>query len=204
MTDAVAKRIFEPFFTTKPQGVGTGVGLSICHGIVTTHGGRIDLQTAPDRGARFTVVLPAATAGAADEKAAAPAPATVSGRVLVIDDEPDIAALLADRLGRDGFTVSTATSGRRALDLAARQPFDAAVTDLRMPDMDGAVLAEALAARRPGLRGRILVVTGDALAADIDGRLAAAGLPVFEKPLDLDALSSELARRIAAAAGSAT
>jgi two-component system NtrC family sensor kinase len=124
--------------------------------------------------------------------------------VLVIDDEPDIAALLADRLGRDGFTVSTATSGRRALDLAARQPFDAAVTDLRMPDMDGAVLAEALAARRPGLRGRILVVTGDALAADIDGRLAAAGLPVFEKPLDLDALSSELARRIAAAAGSAT
>ncbi len=88
--------------------------------------------------------------GAADETAASPPPARVSGRVLVIDDEPDIAALLADRLGRDGFTVSTATSGRRALDLAARQPFDAAVTDLRMPDMDGAALAEALAARRPG------------------------------------------------------
>ena len=116
MAADVAKRAFEPFFTTKPQGVGTGVGLSVCHGIVAAHGGRIELDTARGDG-RALPRAPAAVArraGARRGPAAAPQP-IAGGRVLVVDDEPEIAALLAERLGADGLTVATASSGRRAL-----------------------------------------------------------------------------------------
>ena len=93
MAPEVAKRAFEPFFTTKPQGVGTGVGLSVCHGIVEAHGGRIELETAPGEGARFRVRLPLSQ-GAAAERAGAGAARRRRRRVLVVDDEPEIAALL--------------------------------------------------------------------------------------------------------------
>ena len=136
----VASRAFEPFFTTKPQGVGTGVGLSVCHGIVAAHGGRIELDTARGEGARFRVHLPwsheVETARA--EEAARP---IGGGRVLVVDDEPEIAALLKERLSADGLTVATASSGRRALATLEVGGVDAVVSDLRMPDMDGAALA---------------------------------------------------------------
>ena len=115
MAADVAKRAFEPFFTTKPQGVGTGVGLSVCHGIVAAHGGRIELETARGRG-RALPGAPAAVAGGGAGAAVAAAPQPIAGgRVLVVDDEPEIAALLAERLGADGLTVATASSGRRAL-----------------------------------------------------------------------------------------
>ena len=195
MVPDVASRAFEPFFTTKPQGVGTGVGLSVCHGIVAAHGGRIELDTARGEGARFRVHLPwsheVETARA--EQAARP---FAGGRVLVVDDEPEIAALLKERLSADGLTVATASSGRRALATLEVGGVDAVVSDLRMPDMDGAALAMEIRRRWPELAGRILLITGDALGADPDGRLGARGLPIFEKPLDLTALSSELQRRM--------
>ena len=118
------------------------------------------------------------------------------GRVLVVDDEPEIAALLKERLSADGLTVATASSGRRALATIEAGGVDAVVSDLRMPDMDGAALAMEIRRRWPELAGRILLITGDALGADPDGRLGARGLPIFEKPLDLTALSSELRRRM--------
>ena len=191
----VAKRVFEPFFTTKPQGVGTGVGLSVCHGIVAAHGGRIELETTPGEGAAFRVRLPGSPVPDAVRPAAA-APVASFGRVLVVDDEPEIAALLAERLGADGLTVQTASSGRRALATLEAGRIDAVVSDLRMPDMDGAALAEEIGRRWPELVGRIVLITGDALGADPGGRLCARGLPIFEKPLDLAALAAELHRRI--------
>jgi CheY-like chemotaxis protein len=192
----VAKRAFEPFFTTKPQGVGTGVGLSVCHGIVAAHGGRIELDTAEGSGARFRVHLPLA-AGPAQAVAEAPPPPMPGGRVLVVDDEPEIAALLAERLRREGLSVTTASSGRRALAALEAGGIDAVISDLRMPDVDGAALAGEIAGRWPGLAPRMLLITGDALGADPDGRLNASGFPIFEKPLDVAALTAELRRRMA-------
>jgi PAS domain S-box-containing protein len=200
MAPEVARRAFEPFFTTKPQGVGTGVGLSVCHGIVAAHGGRIELDTAPGKGARFLVHLPLAAAPA--EAAAPPPPtASVEGRVLVVDDEPEIAALLAARLTAEGLMVVTAGSGRAALAALEAGPVDAVVSDLRMPDMDGAALALTIAERWPRLARRVLLVTGDAIGAESNVRLREAGLAVFEKPLDLAALAAELRRRLRQGAG---
>jgi PAS domain S-box-containing protein len=196
MDPEVAKRAFEPFFTTKPQGVGTGVGLSVCHGIVAAHGGRIELDTARGKGARFRVRLPLAATAEIARIALPPVPAA-GGRVLVVDDEPEIAALLKERLAADGLTVSTASSGRRALAALEKGGVDAVISDLRMPDMDGAALADEIERRWPALNGRIVLITGDALGADPGGRLGARGLPIFEKPLDLAALAGELRRRIA-------
>lgn len=196
MEPDVAKRAFEPFFTTKPQGVGTGVGLSVCDGIVAAHGGRIVLDTAPDAGARFRVHLPLS----ATEAEAVVAPATDgrrSGRVLVVDDEPEIAALIAERLSNDGFEAITASSGRRALAALAAGRFDAVISDLRMPDIDGLTLAREIREHWPTLVHRVLLVTGDALGAAADDQIAEMDLPVFEKPLDLGALAAELAWRLA-------
>ena len=121
---------------------------------------------------------------------------TAPARIVVVDDEPEIAALLKERLGQEGLTVATASSGRRALAALESGGVDAVVSDLRMPDMDGAALALEIRRRWPELANRILLITGDALGVDRK-RLGARGLPVFEKPLDLAALSAELHRRIA-------
>lgn len=195
MTPEVAKRAFEPFFTTKPQGVGTGVGLSVCHGIVEAHGGRIELDTRAGEGARFRLRLPQSEAGR-PAAAAAEAQGPGRGRVLIVDDEPEIAALLAERLGRDGLAVATASSGRRALTTLEGGGVDLVVSDLRMPDMDGTALADEIHRRWPALAGRIVLITGDSLGSGLGARAGGRDLPVFEKPLDLAALASEVHRRM--------
>ena len=111
-------RIFDPFFTTKPVGMGTGLGLSVCQGIVEAHGGSLTLEDRPQGGGCFVVTLPiAASTGELLPSAAGPLSDGIGGRVLVIDDEPDIAAMLADAIGRDGHAVVTAADGLAGLDL---------------------------------------------------------------------------------------
>jgi CheY-like chemotaxis protein len=178
------KRIFDPFFTTKPQGVGTGVGLSVSHGIVTAHGGQILVESEPGEGSTFTVRLPCSRMERPEQAEAAAPPARRQARILVVDDEPDIAHLLADILEGDGHEIASASSGREALDWLSGREVDLIITDLRMPDMDGPMLYRALAERRPELLTRVVFVTGDTLAADITGFLSETGAKVIEKPLD--------------------
>ena len=131
------KRIFEPFFTTKPQGLGTGIGLSVCHGIVTAHGGRIAVGQPALATARVLLSLPHREAGHGRPAATPIAALPVRGRVLVVDDEQEIAELIAEHLRRDGLTVEVVASGRQALAAAEAETFDLIVSDLRMPDLDG-------------------------------------------------------------------
>jgi two-component system NtrC family sensor kinase len=110
--------------------------------------------------------------------------------VLVVDDEPEIAELVAETLRREeGLEAETAPNGRRALARLERGGIDLVVSDLRMPELDGAALAEALRARHPALASRLVLMTGDALRAGTgEAAVPAVGAPVLEKPLDLAAL----------------
>jgi histidine kinase/DNA gyrase B/HSP90-like ATPase len=107
------ERMFEPFFTTKPLGQGTGLGLSLCRGIVEAHGGRIEVESEAGHGAAFTVTLPVTVPPEEARKIGEPAAAPLTPRktFLVVDDESDVVDVLADILTSDGHDVETAIDG---------------------------------------------------------------------------------------------
>lgn len=205
---AIRRRIFDPYFTTKPVGIGTGIGLSVCHGIITAHGGTITVGDAPGGGARFVIRLASATgAAAAPEPAAAPGPGARL-RVLVVDDEPDITEVLAEVLARDGHDVATAADGEAALRALASGTCDVLVTDLRMPGLDGPGLLRRLAAAPAAVRPAVIVLTGDALSLRRDVALIEPAPVIIEKPFDPVRLAADVRRlgaaRARAIAGGAT
>jgi PAS domain S-box-containing protein len=161
MTEDVLERIFDPFFTTKPIGMGTGLGLSVCHGIVQELGGSIDVTSVLGEGSLFEVRLPVA------ERAAVAEPPVRSAeqrraRVLVVDDDSRVLSVLSRLL--DVHHVSVAQGARAALaQLAAPDArFDAVVCDVLMPDMSGIDLYHEIARRDPALTGRFVFLSGGA------------------------------------------
>ncbi|WP_138471395.1 ATP-binding protein [Poseidonocella sp. HB161398] len=181
---ALRTRIFDPLFTTKPAGSGTGLGLALCHRIVTAHAGRIQVAARPGPGAEIRVSLPVTreleAAEAAGNGAEAPAP---RGRILVIDDEEDVSDLIREILERDGFEVTVAASGEAGLELALSRDFALILSDLNMPGLDGRGLYERLLRDRPGLARRTGFVTGDTMSPQARGFLDGAGRPCLEKPV---------------------
>ena len=185
-------RVFEPFFTTKDVGQGTGIGLAFCHRIIVAHEGALTAHS-DGQGARFEIRLPVAPAEmpAAPES---PPPVGGAGRtVLIVDDEPALARLMADTLRAEGYDVVVEANPRAALRRIDGTRYDAVVTDIRMPELDGPALWRAVRTIAPGLERRIGFVTGDALAADTQAFLAATGRPHLEKPV----LRDELVRLVA-------
>ena len=151
----LAERIFDPFFTTKPVGGGTGLGLSVVHGIVATYRGRITFESEASRGTRFVVLLPRVDAAPekAKPQAEAKPDAVAAQRILLVDDEEAIARLGALLLRGLGHSVTPLTSSNEAIQLFLRQPeaFDLVLTDLTMPQMTGKDLIRRLRDIRPGL-----------------------------------------------------
>lgn len=198
------ERVFDPFFTTKPEGIGTGIGLSVSRRLAQAHGGDIEAATGPAGGAMFTLRLPPGRPGqpepgaALSDATAAPAPA---GRVLVIDDEPEIAELLAEILKMDGMEVDLANGGRTGLERIAAGTYDLVISDLRMPDIDGPTLYRRLMGENPDACRRVLFVTGDTLSADIRAFLSSTGVPVIEKPFDPGKIRRLAGARVAEARG---
>ncbi|MFO1349857.1 MAG: ATP-binding protein [Gammaproteobacteria bacterium] len=179
-------RIFDPFFTTKPTGMGTGLGLSICHSIVTAHGGAIRVEDSPV-GAHFVITFPlgegSQQAALAEESVQ---PAVRSGhRILIVDDEPEIVALLTEILTKQGYTTQTAASGRQALEKLARDSVDLILCDLRMPDLDGPGLYRILLETQPQMVKRLIYITGDTLGGARALQFDPA-IPVIEKPFNVD------------------
>ena len=175
-------RIFDPFFTTK-QGSGTGLGLAFSQGIVGAHGGTLTLEPSR-RGAWFRIALPPA---AASKLVAVPIAADVEkirggGRVLVVEDEPDVAETLCELLEREGYEVKAVGDGAAAMMALNREDFDLIVSDLRMPGMSGPDLHARIAETRPQLLGRMGFVTGDTLGSSMNEFLRDCGRPVLEKP----------------------
>jgi two-component system NtrC family sensor kinase len=193
---AARTRLFEPFFTTKPEGLGTGLGLSVSRSLAQEHGGELVLEPdGEESGASFLLTLPLAppAAEAAPPQGSAGAGAARELRVLVVDDEVEIADLLRTFLEEAGHEVATAESGLVALELLGMAQFDAIVSDLRMPDMDGAELWRHVRERHPALAERMLFVTGDTLSASAQAFLDRSGCERLDKPFGKDALLAHLA-----------
>jgi PAS domain S-box-containing protein len=184
----VRRRVFEPFFTTKPQGAGTGLGLSFSLGVAEAHGGSLELVDRGE-GAAFRLTLPAA---ATVSNVAAPAPSDhvteACGHALVVDDEPEIAEMLAELLEGMGYRVRVADTGVSARRQLEARDFDLILSDLRMPDVDGSALHAWIKAERPHLLGRLGFVTGDTLGPAAAHFLAKAHRPCLEKPFTAQAL----------------
>ena len=166
----VLPRLFEPFFTTKPPGAGTGMGLAVVHGVVTSHGGTITVDSAPGGGATFRVALPVISGVPASASAVAPemSGVTHSGRVLIVEDEPVLARLTGRSLARAGFAVTIAMNGIEGLQVFCADPdrFDLVLTDLTMPGLSGDKLARAIRIVRPELP--IILISGFAGGLDDD------------------------------------
>ena len=191
--DAVTRdRIFDPFFTTKAVGTGTGIGLSYSRGIIEAHGGMITIAEKNEDaggGTTFVITLPIGSAAASGLVADIALPTATKGRVLIIDDEEDVAETLADMLARMGIEPTVAiggTAGQAAL--AEEAAFDLVLSDIRMPDLDGPAIHGWILAHRPDLVGRIAFVTGDTLSGIAADFLEAARCPVLEKPFTPAAL----------------
>jgi PAS domain S-box-containing protein len=184
------RRVFEPFFTTKPAGVGTGLGLSFSLGVVEAHGGTLELLE-PEKGAAFRLTLPAAPGqieNSNERQGGDPRAQAGRGHALVVDDEPEIADMLAELLEGAGYRVRIADSGVTAQRQLAVRDFDLILSDLRMPDLDGPGLHAWIRANRPNLLSRIGFVTGDTLGPSAASFLASTDRPCLEKPFTAKAL----------------
>jgi len=178
--------VFDPFFTTKGIGGGTGLGLPICHGIVSQFGGEISFESTLGKGTTFRVALPASTVEPAQELA--PARDRGRGRVPIIDDEPELLRSL-DALIGDEHDVVTASSGRQALELlSADRGFDVILTDLMMADVTGMELFEKVRLDYPGLEQQFVFMTGGAFTRNSSALLATVPNRCLAKPFDADEL----------------
>lgn len=179
-------RLFDPFFTTKEVGEGMGLGLAISHQIVSSHGGQLEVESELGVGSTFRVVLPA-TLEPVVALAAARAPVTLRGRVLIIDDQPAIVRSLRRLLSKEHDVVGV-TRAAEGLELLASEHFDLILCDVMMPAMSGSDFYAAVAARFPPLVERIVFMTGGAFGAEVEAFMDSTDIQLLAKPLDIDAL----------------
>ena len=186
-------RVFDPFFTTKEVGKGTGLGLSICYGIIKEHNARISVRNRAGGGAIFTVELPLDKAEAPPEaESANPSQDLLfRKRILVVDDEPHIRLFFQQALSLFRCQVEVAASCKEAVDKVRAQPFDLIIYDYRLPDGTGRELAHEILRMDSTLADRMLLITGDSLAAETHAYLG--GVPyALIKPFDLPGLQAAL------------
>jgi len=190
-------RIFDPFYTTKSAERGTGLGLSVCLGIVRQHRGEITVKSVQGEGTDFRVTLPLASSQR-PEAPSVPQPIPFSPGVgvlptptsearhldvLVVDDEECITSLIQELLrSRLGWRVECVHGGRQAIQRLDEGRFDLVITDLRMPGLDGFAVLGWIRDFRPSLLSRVVVITGDTGSQSLDQELAGFGVPALRKP----------------------
>ena len=213
-------RVFDPFFTTREVGQGTGLGLSVCYGIVREHGGQITAKNGAVGGAIFTIELPVMAesfvavsaaalspspnvdlghdapvpapsyARASTPPAAEPEHAKRRRKALVVDDEESNAALVRRVLAGAGYDVESTTLSRRALVMIERTPYDAVIADVKMPELSGQELYGRVCQIRPEMARRFIFITGDIDGQDTREFLDETQCSYFMKPFNLERLTA--------------
>jgi CheY-like chemotaxis protein len=188
MDEEVASRAFEPFFTTKEIGKGTGLGLSMVYGMARQSGGTARIESTPGEGTAIKLFFKAASAknsaAAANVDESERGKLVRSASILVIDDDPDVRAFIAEALAEEGFRVRDCGDGRKGLEEFASDRPDLVVLDFVMPAMSGAEVASRMLGEAP--EQKILFVSGysetDAIKA------IAPKSPLLSKPFRSEAL----------------
>ena len=190
MEPKIQEKIFEPYFTTKKPGEGTGMGLAVVHGIVKSHHGHITVYSEPGKGTSFHVYLPLTeqVAVALPDKIA---PKELQGqgeRILFVDDEEQIRAVIDAILSKNGYQVTTFADGTEALAVFQKEPdrFDLVITDMTMPSMTGAELAQKILTLRP--QTPIILCTGQSELINKEKALAMGIHDYLNKPILLEVL----------------
>ena len=194
---AIQEKIFEPYFTTKELGEGTGMGLAVVHGIVKSHRGHITLYSEPGKGTIFHVYLPVCEQVAvASTVKPSLAPTGAGERILFVDDEEPIRAMVDVILSRNGYLVTSFTSPEETLQVFEQQPdqFDLVMTDMTMPHLNGAELAKRMLTIRPELP--VILCTGMSTLVDRKRALAMGIRDYLTKPFSKQTLLAAIHRAL--------
>jgi CheY-like chemotaxis protein len=194
MTGDVAGRAFEPFFTTKETGQGTGLGLSQVYGFVKQIGGHVKIYSEPGHGTSVKIYLSrvkGATAAEAPDLQDAKMPAGPGGEsILVVEDDDDVRAFIAETLRELNYIVFRATDAPSALKILANERVDLLLTDVVLPGRNGRDLADEATAKRPGLR--VLFMTGYSRNAIVHNGRLDQGVNMIQKPFTQAALAAKI------------
>lgn len=191
----IMEKIFDPFFTTREVGQGTGLGLSLCYGIITQHHGKIYAESIPGEGATFVVELPIIT-GEIEPETEKPVFETkkiTKGRILVVDDEQGVCEVIKRILSMDQHEIETVNDAMKAIEKIKTNKYDAILLDIKMPNVDGITLYKELNATDPSLVKRILFITGDVLSEATAEFLRQSKAEYIEKPFDTEQLRAIVA-----------
>jgi len=197
MTPELQERIFEPFFTTRASGQGTGLGLSVVHGIVRGHGGALTVQSQPDHGTTFRIWFPIIDVTAMRRSQAASGKPGRGEHVLYVDDDEALVFLATRTLERMGYRVSGFSAPSHALQAFRLRPSDyhAVVTDISMAEMPGFTLARAIRGIRPEIP--VILISGAFDASDLEEAGALGIESLVAKPATVEELGRALHDKLA-------
>jgi PAS domain S-box-containing protein len=173
MTEEVRKRVFDPFFTTKGE-EGTGLGLSVSHSIVERHGGDLRVESHPGEGTTFTIILPIGMKPTDESTTGGEARGERKGRILLVDNDPQVLSILGEMLKDAGHHVLPVPSGSEALRVFVPSGFDLVITNVGMPEMSGWDVAERLRASDPNVP--VIFITGWGLQEEDQARCRRLGI----------------------------
>ena len=189
-------RVFDPFFTTKPVGKGTGLGLAAVSGTIKAHNGSIDVDSEPQSGSAFRILLPCAPSQAISSRLDTVGVVRGAGEILLIDDDPAVSKAATRTLQNLGYRVTPAADGAVALELLAANPgrYDLAVLDLRMPKLSGEETFDGLRRISPALP--ILIWSGYGAEHEVSSMLSKGAAGFIQKPYQIGELSRVVAQAV--------